>query len=217
MIITKPILSGVGIILRPLGPREADLMFRSQDCGESMRLTGSRGRFDHAAVLAHCTRVQAADDRVDYAIVPGQDPEGEAVGEVVLNDIDTHNRSANFRIALFESKNFGKGYGSEATRLILGHGFGTLDLHRIELSVFAFNPRAIHVYEGVGFKREGIQRDALLWDGAFIDAVSMAMLKPEWLARNAPTPQKSPSTPGLPLDIQRNSRSPLAKDGSAPS
>jgi RimJ/RimL family protein N-acetyltransferase len=86
---------------------------------------------------------------VDYAIILKDTR--EYVGEVVLNGIDWGTRSANFRIALASKNYFGKGFGSEATRLILTFGFESLDLHRIELEVFDFNPRAQHVYEKIGF------------------------------------------------------------------
>jgi ribosomal protein S18 acetylase RimI-like enzyme len=49
--------------------------------------------------------------------------------------------------------------------LIVGYGIEELGLHRIELEVFAFNPRAQRAYEKAGFVVEGVRRDALRWDG----------------------------------------------------
>jgi RimJ/RimL family protein N-acetyltransferase len=71
----------------------------------------------------------------------------------------------------------GRGLGTEATRLIVGYGFDQLGLHRIELEVYAFNPRARRAYEKVGFVAEGVLRDALWWDGEWVDAVVMSMLE----------------------------------------
>ena len=56
-----------------------------------------------------------------------------------------------------------------------------LDLHRIELEVYDFNPRAIHVYKKAGFIQEGIRRDVLLWDGKYQSAIVMSMLKSDYL------------------------------------
>jgi RimJ/RimL family protein N-acetyltransferase len=53
-------------------------------------------------------------------------------------------------------------------------------IHRIELEVYDFNPRARHVYEKIGFIHEGTKRDALLWDGAWVDCHCMALLEPDW-------------------------------------
>ncbi|NIW45005.1 MAG: N-acetyltransferase, partial [Gammaproteobacteria bacterium] len=68
----------------------------------------------------------------------------------------------------------------EATRLILEYGFRTLKLHRIELEVYDFNPRAQHVYEKVGFIKEGVRRDVLLWEGLYHSAIVMSILAHEF-------------------------------------
>ena len=153
-------------------------MFASLSDEESMRLTGTQQSFTFAQVEAYCQRIETAVDRADYAIIRKEDE--VYVGEVVLNQIDWENRSSNFRIALAGEAHFGKGYGSEATRLILHYGFATLHLHRIELEVYDFNPRAQHVYEKAGFVREGVRRDALLWDGEYHDAFVMSILEDEF-------------------------------------
>ncbi len=69
-----------------------------------------------------------------------------------------------------------KAYGTEAARLAVDYGLHTLNLHRIELEVYDFNPRARHVYEKIGFVVEGVRRDALLWDGEYHDAILMSIL-----------------------------------------
>jgi RimJ/RimL family protein N-acetyltransferase len=99
---------------------------------------------------------------------------------VVLNDLVPENKSCNFRILLVGDRNRGRGLGTEATRLILAHAFDTVGLHRVELSVYAFNPRARRVYDKVGFVYEGTMRDALRWDGEWIDADTMSILDHEW-------------------------------------
>ena len=117
----KPILTGQTIYLRPITADDAENMFNSLADEESMRLTGTTQTFNFEDVMAHCKRIETADDRVDYAIILKET--SDYVGEVVLNGSDWENRSANFRIALASKTYFGKGYGSEATRLILAFGF----------------------------------------------------------------------------------------------
>ncbi len=174
----KPTLTSERLILRPITEADALDMFASLSDAESMRLTGTQQNFTLEQVQQYCQRVAQADDRFDYAITVPGDP--TYLGEVVLNDIDQINRSANFRIALASEKLFGKGYGTEATRLIIDFGFQSLKLHRIELEVYDFNPRAQHVYEKVGFVREGIRRDVLLWDGVYHSAIVMSILENEY-------------------------------------
>lgn len=174
----KPTLTSERLILRPITEADALDMFASLSDAESMRLTGTQQNFTLEQVQQYCQRVAQADDRFDYAITVPGDP--TYLGEVVLNNIDQINRSANFRIALASEKLFGKGYGTEATRLIIDFGFQSLKLHRIELEVYDFNPRAQHVYEKVGFVREGIRRDVLLWDGVYHSAIVMSILENEY-------------------------------------
>jgi RimJ/RimL family protein N-acetyltransferase len=171
----KPILIGPTLLLRPITVNDAPAMFASLSDRESMRLTGTQKTFSFEEVQRHCQRIETADDRADYAITRTGSP--AYLGEAVLNEIDWDNRCANFRIALAGESLFGKGLGTQAARLMVAYGLKTLKLHRIELEVYDFNPRARHVYEKVGFVVEGRRRDALLWEGRYHDALMMSILE----------------------------------------
>lgn len=116
-------------------------------------------------------------DRLDLAIVDRET--GECVGEVVLNEWEPENASCNFRI-LIGPRGRDRGLGTEATRLVLAHAFETIGLHRVSLEVYGFNPRARRAYEKVGFVHEGVRRDALRFDGEWVDSHLMSVLAPEW-------------------------------------
>ena len=99
---------------------------------------------------------------------------------MVLSGLDADNRSCGFRIMLLGERFFGRGLGGEATRLVLRHAFDTVGVNRVELEVYAHNPRARHVYEKAGFVHEGTKRQALRWDGEWVDAHMMAMVRAHW-------------------------------------
>ena len=63
---------------------------------------------------------------------------------------------------------------------MLDHAFGTLGLHRIGLSVFEFNERAIRSYLSCGFVVEGRAREAIWRDGRWWDEITMSVLDSEW-------------------------------------
>ena len=176
----KPILKGDKLVLRPITEADAEAIFAGLSDEEALRLTGTQQDFTLEQVQTFCARVTAAADRLDYAITLPDDPRYR--GEVVLNDIDWTNKSANFRIAISSAENREKGYGTEAAQLILRHAFDVLKLHRISLEVFDFNPRAQHVYKKLGFVREGVSRNALLWNGEYHDAIQMSLLAPDYRA-----------------------------------
>lgn len=125
-------------------------------------------------------RWSTADDRLVLAVV--DQATNAMVGEVVLKDWNELNRSCVFR-AFLGAEGRGRGLGTEATELIVRHGFIELGLHRIALEVYAFNPRARHVYEKVGFRYEGTGRDALWFDEQWIDVHYMSILETDVLAQ----------------------------------
>ncbi|MEA2518989.1 MAG: hypothetical protein QOF49_1069 [Chloroflexota bacterium] len=170
---TKPTLTGERVILRPVDVGDLAGLVDLVADAEANRLTGTHATFDEARLRDWYATRGEQTDRLDLAIV--ERAGGEYAGEVVLNDLDRGNRSISFRIALRPGFT-DRGLGSEATRLIVEYAFETLGLHRIALEVYAFNPRARHVYERAGFVYEGTRRAALLWDGDWIDAVEMAIV-----------------------------------------
>jgi RimJ/RimL family protein N-acetyltransferase len=174
--LVRPVLRGDRVMLRPIVPEDGEAMFRSLSDEEAMRLTGTQQSFTVEEVKSHCASIANARGRMDYAVIV----EGNLIGEVVINDIDPPNRSAGFRIAVWYPQDRNRGYGWEAARLVIDHAFRTLDLNLIELEVYAFNPRARHVYEKLGFKVEGSRRQALWWDGEPVDAIIMAMLRSDY-------------------------------------
>ena len=104
------------------------------------------------------------------------------IGTCAFSQLDGDNGSAMFHITIGEHDCWGLGYGSEATALMLEHAFLTLGLHRVGLSVFAFNERAIRAYRRIGFVTEGNSREAIWRDGRFSDEIQMSMLESEWRA-----------------------------------
>jgi len=110
----------------------------------------------------------------------------EFLGTTGLHSISRQDRKAEFGIAIHDPKNFGKGYGTDATRVMLWVGFHVLGLNTIYLHAQAHNSRALHVYEKNHFKRVGVLRQALFVEGEFRDAVIMDILKSEFMKEYPP-------------------------------
>lgn len=159
--------------LEPLGPQHFDPTWAGLDDPEGRRLTGTHATFTQTQIRDWLASLPGRDDRADWAVVRTEDD--RQLGEVVLNDLDADNASMGFRIALGGDV-VGQGYGTEAARAVVAHGLEVIGLHRIELEVYAFNPRALRSYVKVGFVEEGRRRDALRWDGEWVDAITMAIL-----------------------------------------
>ncbi len=105
------------------------------------------------------------------------------IGTTAFSQLDGDNGSTLFHITIGERDCWGKGYGTEATGLMVQHAFERLALHRVALSVFEFNPRAIRSYEKCGFVEEGRSREAIFRDGRYWDEIHMSILADEWESR----------------------------------
>lgn len=170
----QPELCGAGVVLRQLDASHIDGTWQALHDPESIRFTGTHAAFSREQVERYLADRPGAPDRADWAVLRAGD--GAYLGEAVLNELDAPNESMSFRIALAGPHAFGRGHGTEATRLVLDFAFDTVGLHRVGLEVFDFNARARRVYEKCGFVREGVLRDALLWEGRRHDALVMSVL-----------------------------------------
>lgn len=102
------------------------------------------------------------------------------IGNCGFHQIDRIAHSAEVGIAIGDKSVWNQGYGTEAMRLLLKHGFETLNLNRIALDVYEHNLWAIRTYEKVGFVREGCKRQAQYQHGKYHDVFLMSILRSEW-------------------------------------
>ena len=144
---------------------------------EVARLTGCKEEFSKDEVVSFFQKSLEEDDRYFFLIIA---PDGEIIGESVINEIDWDLKCANFRIGLYRQTERGKGIGTWATEITRDFAFEKLKLHRLELDVYSFNPRAEKVYLKAGFKREGILRDAIMDGDKYADDILMSILEDEW-------------------------------------
>ena len=105
---------------------------------------------------------------------------GDLIGYAGIASINSLNRCGEFFILIGAKEYWGKGMGTEATKLVTKYAFNTLGLHRVELSAYTLNPSAIRAYEKAGYKHEGVKRQSGFRNGEFIDKVQMAALCHEW-------------------------------------
>ncbi len=169
----QTVLTTPDLRLEQLSQLHFEGLFASLNHLETRKLTGTHATFKPEEVHQFLARLPSRDDRADWAVIRQSD--NVFLGEIVLNDLDLDNQSMNFRIGLVPEY-LGQGYGTQATRAVVTYGFDQVKLHRISLGVYAFNPRAQRVYEKCGFIREGIERQALFWDGQWVDQIIMSVL-----------------------------------------
>lgn len=171
-------VKGKRVYLRPVEREDLDFIYAAFWCEEGRRLTGTQTVYNRNSIQNWFETISTDNSRIDLIICLEEN--NKPIGDITMMEIDHQNQNAIVRISIFKKENWGKGYGTEAMSIFLDYGFNILNLHRVELEVFAFNPRAKKSYEKLGFKQEGLIRDKLFYDGQFHDAILMGVLREEF-------------------------------------
>ncbi|WP_335870077.1 GNAT family N-acetyltransferase [Bacillus sp. 2205SS5-2] len=104
----------------------------------------------------------------------------EIIGYIELDGILWTHRTTWISIAIGDDQYWGAGYGAEALQCMLSYAFQELNLHRVQLTVFSYNQRAISLYQSLGFQKEGEFREFLQRDGQRYGMELYGLLYEEW-------------------------------------
>jgi RimJ/RimL family protein N-acetyltransferase len=174
----NPFLIGAKVYLRPLDREDAAALvpwFNDPEVTRTLRRYRPQTLRDEEAFLEKLT--QSEQDLALGIVARAAD---RLIGVTGLHQIDFKNRHACFGILIGEKDEWGKGYGTEATSLVVKHAFETLNLNRVWLYVFEYNQRGRRSYERVGFRQEGVLRQDCYREGRYWDTLVMAILREEW-------------------------------------
>lgn len=106
--------------------------------------------------------------------------EGKYIGGCGVNHLDAKNRVVEVGIFIGDREYLGKGYGTDAMKILLKYLFEEYNINKVKLMVFDYNKRAIRSYEKCGFKTEAILRESVYRYGKYHNEISMAILKEEY-------------------------------------
>ena len=107
--------------------------------------------------------------------------EDKLIGDLNLDVVDWSGRDAFVGLGIGETEYWSKGYGTDTMNVLLRFAFSEINLRRVTLNVFEYNPRAIRSYEKAGFRHEGRMRCLLNREGRRWDELFMGILREEWL------------------------------------
>lgn len=173
-----PRLQGVRVLLRPPVAEDVDARLALGRHQQIVEAYG--GTFDPAAPYGR-TQAEAAIRFIEGQPHAWVIDVGRFIGHVRLHQWNEQDRRATLAIGIDDPDCLGKGYGTEAIMLVLGHVFAK-GLHRVSLRVLANNHRAIACYRKCGFVEEGREREAAFVAGAWQDDVIMGLLDREFEA-----------------------------------
>lgn len=191
--LTTPTLETARLLLRPVASTDHAALDALHRDAEVLRFWDSPpwrepGR---AARFVAASRRMAEDDAgVRLAIERRED--AAFVGWCALSRWSPEHRSAAITFILAREA-WGRGLATEAGRALLGWGYATLPLHRVQGEVDTRNAASARVLEHLGFQREGTLRQDCVVDGVVSDSWVYGLLRPEWEARRA-QPSRSAAT-----------------------
>ncbi len=107
--------------------------------------------------------------------------EDKLIGGLNLDVFNWSVRDAFVGLGIGETEYWSKGYGTDVMNILLRYAFTEINLHRVTLSVFEYNPRAIRSYEKAGFHHEGHIRKGLNRESRRWDEIHMGILREEWM------------------------------------
>lgn len=175
-----PFLMGQRVYLRPLAADDLPLIRGWANDPEIRALTAEVLPMSEAAAEQFLARVRDDRDRVWFVVALRADH--RIIGEAGLLRMFPAWRTTDLSLIIGDSQYWNQGYGAEAILLLLDYAFGFLNFHRVALGVVEFNARALHFYEKIGFRREGVLRDGYFHAHRYHDFVMMSILEGEYRA-----------------------------------
>ncbi len=175
---------GERVRLTAMRPEDVPVVTRWYEDSEFSRMFDSRIAYPRTENRMRGWVTDSSDGKEAFMFGIRPVDDEALIGIIDLDGIAWNHRSAWMSVAIGDMDNRGKGYGREAIQLMLRFAFRELNLHRVQLTVFSYNTRAIRLYESLGFVREGVQRESLLREGQWHDTYNYAILEQEWRAMN---------------------------------
>jgi RimJ/RimL family protein N-acetyltransferase len=107
--------------------------------------------------------------------------DGRLIGTMGLHRINSKDRTAMTGALIGEKEYWGKGYGTDAKMTLLDYAFNTLNLRKINSSVYAFNKRSLKYNLKCGYQIEGVRKKQIFRIGKYHDEILIAVFKEDWL------------------------------------
>lgn len=173
-------IEGERIYLRPLRDQDAEGPYPFWLNDMEVCEGTSHGIYPYSKknALDYIQQANNADQALILAIVLHEND--LHIGNIALQRINWIYRTAEFAILLGDKNQWGKGYGLEAGRLLIAHGFSALNLNRIECATFDSNEGMRKLALTLGMQQEGVRRKAAYKNGVFLDIVEFGVLREEF-------------------------------------
>lgn len=175
-----PFIEGNSVHVRGLLVEDAQGPMGQWTNDREVTRTMYRGLYptDAESIAKDIEVMRANPSEVEFAVI--ETATDRHVGVVGIHSLNWLARSCEFRILMGERDVWGKGYGTEATQLMVVYAFEVLNMHKVWLGVVKDNSAAVRCYEKAGFIQEGELRDEVYRNSQYYNAVRMSILRDEY-------------------------------------
>jgi RimJ/RimL family protein N-acetyltransferase len=174
-----PFIVGDRIYLRPLEPGQDYHLYATWRNDEEIRRWFAVYPSSDARGKERLDNLYKSFTHILFGVALKSD--NRLIGTVGLKDINHLNQSAEFYVTIGDRSVWGKGYGTEATKLMVRYGFMELNLNRIQTQDMEENIGGWRADEKAGFKYEGTLREAIPRFGKYHDVRVYSLLRREFL------------------------------------
>ena len=102
------------------------------------------------------------------------------IGNIKLGPINWIHRLADVGILIGEKDCWGKGYATEAIRLVVDYAFRELNLHKVTAGCYDANQGSVRAFLKAGFTQEGVRKSQVYCDGQYVDTILMGIIRSGW-------------------------------------
>jgi RimJ/RimL family protein N-acetyltransferase len=176
-----PVLIAERLALRPLRTSDADDLYAVHSDPRVMRYWSHppwTRREQANERIAQLAQDRERSESYTWAIVLADD---RLVGTVSLFALNRAQHRAEIGYAL-ASREWSRGYATEAAHLAIAHAFGTIGLARLEADIDPRNEPSCRLVERIGFRREGLLRQRWHVAGEITDSAIYGLLRDEYVA-----------------------------------
>lgn len=175
----NPFLIGKHLYLRPLEPdQDAHQLSEWYNNQDLRRYLLTPHILNYARYKEFIHGLYKSSNLIACGVASKKD--NQLVGAVGLKDIDHIYQTAELYIIKIDPQEQGKGYGTEATQLMLHYGFMELNLNRIQTLNVEENVPGWKIEEKLGFRLEGVKREAFFRNGRPYNIRIYSLLRREY-------------------------------------